>query len=340
MSGVQTAEERSLAVTDSGDPADTVLYAAYRLPIAVVADGDVIGLKVSGRFGDAAVEVRVPVRQDDDPELDTDDLTVTMAQNHDEPVPPDTGQVLCDWDDTGRTDTPAPVEVRRLLLRVTGAAGPLGPPRTGVGSSLAARLSDELFRTANGWHDVFRSWIEVVTLQDLDHVHPRWTAHVEGAGLATFAPDGSRLGHGGIMRLDTHWPTPATTALVNNAIAAASDGRYPPLAHQLLRDARAAYYREQPRKAILDAATATEISLTAIADRAGLTPAGKFLMLGQLLSKLDANGNLGPGVAQQLTDLVVQPRNKAVHEGVVPNSWESAEACKAAQRAVWAAFPI
>lgn len=328
---------------DTGDPRDTVLYAADRLPIAVVADGDVIGLRVHARFGDAAVEVRVPARQDEDPELDADDLSVTIAQGRDEPVPPDTGVVLRDWEDTRLTETAAvsaPVELRRLLIRVTGAASPLGPPRTGVGPGLAERLSDELYRTSNRWHDIFRSWIEVVTLQDLDHLHPRWTAHVEGAGLATFAPDGSRLGHGGIMHLDTHWPTPASRSLVRNAIAAAGDGKYPPLAHQLLRDARAAYYRGQPRKAVLDAATATEISLTAVADRVGLLPRGKLLMLAGLVSKLDSDGRLGPGVAQELTELVVQPRNTAIHEGVAPSSWNTAEACKAAQRVVWSAFPI
>lgn len=63
-------------------------------------------------------------------------------------------------------------------------------------------------------------------------------------------------------------------------------------------------------------------------------------MLGQLVSKLDAEGHLDPGAAQELAELVVRPRNKAIHEGVAPSSWDTAEACKAAQRAVWAAFPI
>ena len=329
------------AVADSGGASGAILFAACRLPIGVVADGDVIGLEVAARFGAASVEVRVPPRQDEDPELDTDDLAITMAQSRAEPLPPATGQVVRDWHEAPATDRPAQLEVRRLLLRVSGAAEQLGQPRLGVGSTLAARLNDELYRTANGWHDAFRSWIEAFTMQDLDHVHPRWTAHTEGAGLATFAPDGSRLGHGGIMRLDTYWPAPTSRAQVHKAIVAASVGEYPPLAHQLLRDARAAWYRAQPRKSILDAAAATEISLTALADRAGISPApGKFLMLGQLVARLDAEGQLRPGESQEITDLVVQPRNKAIHEGVTPNSWDTAEACKVAQRAVWTAFPL
>ncbi len=192
----------------------------------------------------------------------------------------------------------------------------------------------------NGWYDVFRSWIEIVTLQDLDHIHPRWTAHFEGAGLATFEADGGRLGHGGIMRLDTHWPDPAGRRDVGKAIHQACEGRYPPLAHQLLRDARGAYYRDQLRKAILDAATATEISLTSIADQHRLITPGRFMMLGQLLSAVKKAKLVSDDLHAELVKLVAAPRNKAIHEGRSPSKFDTAEACKAAQRAVWLAFPL
>lgn len=255
---------------------------------------------------------------------------------------PGTGRILRDWSEQPSvvpTAERSSVDIHRLLVRVTGQAAELDPPRVGVGSNLDARLADELVREINRWHDIFRSWIEVVTMQDLDHVHPRWTAHIEGAGLATFTADGQRLGGGGIVRLDTHWPQPATANLIAAAMTSACRLDYPPMAHQILRDARAAYERGEVRKAILDAATSTEISLTALADREGL-PSDR-LTLGKLVRELAACGHLHAGIAQDLFRLVVNPRNMAIHEGrVTLSAWDTAEACKAAQRAVWTAFPL
>lgn len=333
----------TVADSEDRDEAPARLLAAYKLPIPVVADSDALGVQVRGSIGAAAVEIRVPVAQDDSPELDTDDFTLVNAKDDEALDLPETRRILRDWSEDPSTACPAErtsIDIKRLLVRVTGHAAEVGPARVGVGGDHDARLTDELFREMNHWHDIFRSWIEVVTMQDLDHVHPRWTAHIEGVGLATFQPDGQRLGRGGILRLDTHWPAPATKHLIANALVSACLHEYPPLAHQVLRDARAAYDRGHMRKAILDAATATEISLNALADRAGLL-SGKPLMLGKLVAALDAGGHLPPGTALELFTLVVSPRNKAIHEGrVTLSGWDTAEACKAAQRAVWTAFPL
>ncbi len=319
-----------------------VLFAAYRLPLPITAERSVLGLEVGTSFGAAAALVRVPGRQDEDPELDADDLSVSMAGSSGEPAPSGTGRILADWGECGSplNVEDGQVEIRRLLICVTGLAGELGPARVGVGDGLVSRLSDEMFRAARSWHHVFRSWIEILTLQDLDHERPRWTAHIEGAGIATFRPTGERLGHGGIVRLDSEWPTPATRALVGHAIEAAGRSEQPPLAHLLLRDARAAWYRDQPRRALIDAATATEVALTAVADRGGIPRGEKPRMLGGLLRALEKSGALSQARADNLRALVVNPRNKAVHEGARPSSWDAAEACKAAQQEVWAAHPL
>lgn len=329
-----------MTVDDEGGPGG-VLLAALRLPVKVLAEGSALGLQAGSRFGAADVDVRVPAAQEPDVELDTDDMSLALAESEGGHGPATTRRILRDWVQPVDAPVPAQLGIHRLLVRVNGPTGDLAPPRPGVGPDLLDRLSDELFRTANRWLDVFRSWIEVVTIQDLDHLQPRWTAHIEGATVATFSPDGDRLGRGGMLRLDSRFDEPAPALLVAHAITAAGRDEYPPLAHAVLRDARAAYYRAQPRKAILDAATATEISLTAVADRRGLIPPGTFMMLGRLVSALERDGFLEGAVAEELQALVVDPRNKAIHEGLVTlTNWDVAEACKAAQRIVLAAFPV
>lgn len=167
------------------------LLAAYKLPIPIVADKRVLGLQVAGRIGRAAVEIRVPVAQDDSPELDTDDFALVRTGKEEAPMRPGTGRILRDWSEQPSAVPIAEgtsVDIHRLLVRVTGQAAELGPARVGVGSDLDARLADELFQEINRWHDIFRSWIEVVTMQDLDHVHPRWTAHIEGRASRRSSP--------------------------------------------------------------------------------------------------------------------------------------------------------
>lgn len=323
-----------------GARGDPILFASFAFPAPMRVERNALGLTVEGRIGAATVTTRVPVRQEPDSELDMDDLSITMREQRGEASIRTSSQVLRDWDEVPIADAGQPIELRRLLLRVESAANDLGESRPGVGPDLADRLCDEIFRFGNRWHDHVRSWVEVMTLQDLDHLHPRWTAHVEGAGIATFTPDGLRFGSGGVMRLDTDWPTPATSRVMETALRAAGEDRYPPLAHLLLRDARAAWYREQARRAVIDAATATEVSLSAVADRAGLLPQGKFLTLGSLLKMLRSSGHLALERTDELFKVVVIPRNKAVHEGAEPSSWEAAEACKAAQLQVWEAFPL
>ena len=293
--------------------------------------------------------MRVPADQDDTDELDVDDSTlIDSARDGDSLVLPVTGRILTAWaatpehgdsDDDGGDAPEEGIEIRKLLIGVFGADCDLGPARPGVADNVTARLADELFKHLNRWHDTFRSWIETFTFQDLDHDHPRWTAHVEGSGLATFDDGGTRLGHGGILRLDSIWPTPASRDVVELALTKACADEPPPLAHLMLRDARAAYDRGQMRKAILDAATATELSLTRIADECGVTP--RRPTLGSLIAALDEAGRLADGVADKFRTLVLRPRNNAIHDGTITLSgWDTAEACKAAQKAVWHAFPL
>lgn len=302
-------------------------------------EADTLGLQVSSTIGNVEAHVFVPPDQVDDPELDTDDFAVSSLGGVKEP--PATGKILRAW----LAEVPAelagqdPVSLRRLLLGVTGLRSPEGPPRSGAGPGYLGHVGDELMLAANAWHDRLRSWVEVLTHQDLDHMMPRWDAHIDGVGLARFGADGRRLGAGGRIRLDSGDVTPAPRGYFEHAIASAGAGEYPPLAHLLLRDARAAWRRDQPRRALIDAATAAELGLTALADGNGAMVKGPT-PLGRLVKELAAQGVITEAEGASLKESVVDPRNQAIHEGTSPTPWDAATACQAAELVVRRAFPF
>lgn len=219
------------------------------------------------------MEIRIPHDQAPNESLDEDDFSLMRrARDAETSDAPATHAITSAWREFDQPETVArhaegPIELERLLIGVAPTIDRLGETRRGVGSSVEARLQDELYIHANRWHDAFRTWIEVVTAQDLDHVHRRWSADIEGASMATFTPAGVRTLSGGRIRLDTHDETPARPGLLRHALTEAGQQHYPPLAHVLLRDGRAAYWRGQMRRAVLDAATSTELSLHALAER-------------------------------------------------------------------------
>lgn len=178
---------------------ELALIVAYRLPVPVVMTGPCLGLRVEATFGGADVEIRIPHDQSPDETLDEDDFSLMRRTRTDAAGGTIAGSesITDAWrrfNEPG-ADSDAPdrsVDVHRVLIGVSTSTARLAAPRTGVGHSTEARLQDELYAQADAWHDVFRSWIEVTTAQDLDHVQRRWSAHIEGSTMATFTPAGAR----------------------------------------------------------------------------------------------------------------------------------------------------
>lgn len=110
------------------------------------------------------------------------------------------------------------------------------------------------------------------------------------------------------------------------------------LAHVLLRDGRAAYWRGQMRRAVLDAATSTELSLHALAERHSLVV--KSPTLGPLLKAVKHCGAIDGDLWAKLATWVVTPRNAAIHEGREPDGWHTADGLRAAQMLALLAFPF
>ncbi len=111
-------------------------------------------------------------------------------------------------------------------------------------------------------------------------------------------------------------------------MAHANRGDAVPQEHLLLRDARAALFRDEFRKALIDAVTAAEVALgrgirerlDGLADRPELIDrvlknATGVLMVFDLYSVLGKPPSMS---RERVMDRLAEKRNKAVHGGVVP----------------------
>lgn len=332
------------------------MFASYLLPRPIVVERTCANLVYPSRVGPVPVEVLIPERQDEDLELDTDDFRLHQESDDVQREVRDTAAILEDWSkgaagplDSNQNLAPDDLEaakrpqfqLRRLLLKVLRAKEPLPPSRVGVPDDLAAAHGDQLFLRAERWLDIFYSWIEVHTAQDLNYMQPRWTAHVEGAGIATFHRDGTRLGLGELVRLDNLWEIPSSPALLARAIDRAGKDKYPAIAHLLLRDGRAAWHRKQYRRAAIDAGTALEIVLLQLATKEGVTePKGPPPTLGRLVRLLRDQSVIQNSLAMQLQKTVVDPRNRAAHEGAEPDPGGVTEALQLSGSIVWRIDPL
>lgn len=111
------------------------------------------------------------------------------------------------------------------------------------------------------WFDQVRSWVEVLTGQDLEPGHRIYDAETVGAGLTFITPP-----HEGTvgLRLTTPHVTPVTAASWRSILAAVRDNQESPLTYLLIRDANAAFARGFYRRAVIDAAAAVEITLVRV----------------------------------------------------------------------------
>lgn len=306
-----------------------VLLAAYHLPRTLVIEQRAADLVFRSAIGVVPVDVVVPRNQDALPELDTDNFRLRDL----EAPPLNTGAIVEQWIAAVEPPSPLPeaewtthieaqqvaqMRVKRLLLRVHSPSPMRGDLRLSADYDDVSRVGDELFRWMESWYDVVRSWVEVHTAQDLDYLQPRWDAHVEGAGLATFDLDGDRVRLGGRVRLDNFWEVPASPAALGQAFSKAGTGTYPPLEHVLLRDGRAAWHRGHYRRAVIDAASALESSLLSVADRRGLNAGGK--PLGGVVRILEKKGALKSSGADRLRNQVINVRNRAIHGAADPGA--------------------
>lgn len=324
---------------------DVVLLAAYRLPKPITASPRAVDTVYATRIGKIALDVLVAASQDPDPSLDRDNLAV-----HQDPSGPanagvslhkawvstrqgSDGSAPMGWHSRELVEGSQSVLVNRLLVRVHAQAP--SPAQAGVPSIASAEdASNVVVEGIDQWYRIVRAWIEVYTTQDLDHETPRWEAEVQGAGLATFHPDGTRFPAPGRFRVTMIEEPPVSPELLAKAFFKAGAGELPPLHYLLLRDARAAWHRGHWRRAVIDACTACEVAMAPLRRSEG-APAKTTGGLGPLLKALEADGTLPPKLTAALRTHVGRVRNAAVHEAANPSCDEAAQALRVAEAALW-----
>src|SRR5205814_10224601 len=144
--------------------------------------------------------------------------------------------------------------------------------------------------------------------------------------------------------------TPLNLAMWRRVIAEANQGRQPPDSVLLLRDARAASHRHNPRKALIDCGTAVEVALstairgrlsTVTVDEGAIT---RFLNktngMVQLFELASALGVSLPCSKNRLTTEIAEPRNTAVHQGAEPASDAARDALATATVLVQSLNPV
>jgi hypothetical protein len=165
------------------------------------------------------------------------------------------------------------------------------------------------------WFDIVRTWIELLTAQDLDHRHPVYDANSIGPGFEAWR-DGAFVDVGFTLT------TPRINALsLDNwryALDEAAHHRYPPVQYVTARDARAASIRGDHRKAILDAATSAEVVLAQVYDQEwpkyAKEPPHKRPALDAYAKWLLSKG-VTLAVEEARIDELRNARNSAIHSG-------------------------
>lgn len=188
---------------------------------------------------------------------------------------------------------------------------------------------NQLAEYVNRWFDDVRTWVEVVTGQDLDPNHRVYDAELVGVGLTFIEPS-----HDGAVGVTITTPhvRPLRAQEWADILGLVRDGKHPPLEEVLSRDARAAQRRHANRRAIIDAATALEIALgryvRSVADQLPATQQQRIserTALGDYISIAEHSG-LQLAVPVDRLRWLSHLRNDAAHRGTAPSHWDAGNA--------------
>jgi hypothetical protein len=326
-----------LTTSDATDPNlgdDTLVVSArYQLPTHVWVASDVLGTVTETRVGRLAARIHTPGPNQ-------------SGRIEPPPLPHVNREVLEDTDVpwthryAGFTHDPAATALRIVGLELFEEADrPLGPVPYTDGTDEHRIITAAGTHIAR-WFDVVRTWIELLTTQDLDPRHPVYDANTIGPGFEAWRND--KFAEVGFTM---------TTPRINEVtlddwrfvLRHAADDRYPPAQHVLARDARAAFIRDNFRKAVLDAATSAEITLAYVYDQEwpkyGSEPPMKRPMLHNYIEWLTSKAvplAAGNNRLEEQRDA----RNRAIHTGADAAQTAAYDAVDAAYRLVVGHTPL
>jgi hypothetical protein len=227
-------------------------------------------------------------------------------------------------------------------------------PLSGDKTSIAARTSQLLFESIGPWSQRLADWLEIVLYQiptspfvpplsrrpTLEERDGLWLDYVDAEGTQT-------------KQLAVPGPISTIPVAMNRIeestwraiLSNVGKGLSPPTERLLLRDARVAIEEEHPRRAVLDAGTATEIALSRLLDdRLQGVPieVAKLVRdqnreLGRLRNALR---NLGVLLPTSLQPDLIKLRNDAIHIGAEPSIEQAVTALSLARHVVEQAQPL
>lgn len=211
----------------------------------------------------------------------------------------------------------------------------------------------DAMREIDVWWDLVSSWISIFTKQDFVeigktrsgiHVGPivTWCGNIDQLRV-----NGSRdtsvpiVNDVGVDRLDD--------ATLTRCLTLAANGTQPPDEWLFIRDARSLVNGKQYRRAVIDACTAAELSLTALIDNKfsadGTSAADRKKQFDAhhgiaKLKTLHKNVGAAGTLPKRLVEYVGATRNKAAHRGYSPTIDETSLAIDTAVAVVEQAYPL
>lgn len=194
-----------------------------------------------------------------------------------------------------------------------------------------------LFKEIDGWFERLAFWVEAVVDQDMSHDHSLSSVRMPGNGLSVFTVEGDIISlpaHSNSIILRSRSSEKLKLPTLRKIIAHANNGVLPSDAHMLLKESRAARRRGQYRRAVIDAGSATEITLADFNRRAAhVAPRpGQLPTLGWYVRQraIAARAGLPANTIADLVDI----RNRAIHQNLLPTPDETKEALAIAEQIV------
>lgn len=232
-------------------------------------------------------------------------------------------------------DVPSSAGIRRLGFHFSDSPSqPVGsvPRSDGTPEGSISTLVEEGLTI---WFDSVCDWIEVLTGQDLNHRHPVFDASSIAPGYKVWR-DGQWVDSG--FRIAVPRVKSLTLVQWTMVLQRVGAGRLPPLEFLLHADARAAYKRDDFRRAVLDSATASEIVLGRLYRAVsppllaqGVKPAGRGLgAYTHWIADNDPSFAVGKGPVLELAKI----RNNVIHAGAAPTKAQAYAGTEAAKEVV------
>jgi hypothetical protein len=194
---------------------------------------------------------------------------------------------------------------------------------------------DRLFDTIDSWFEQLRTWVETAIDQDVDPIDSVLASKLHGAGLHVFTIEGSIVS---LPATAFHMSVKRSTfesvslTLLRKIIKLVNAGIMPTDAQSLLRDSKSELRRGRYRRAVIDAGSATEITLADFNNRVTHIYLGSRPTLGQYIAqpKIATEAKLPPNIKADLVDI----RNRAIHQNQLPSHAEAKLALEIAKQVV------